>query len=507
MKKQSELEMIWPNFYHSKDIEILDDYSRTEIKLIIKGFFEIMKRSGYERIATWDDQAIFDTLDSIAGEAERDGSNRANEVFVNTYNVIGTFLGFISKESLIPIVYKELDRVLSEFERQVPMLGGKLPENKLVETFDKQFDQSSLPEWKEYTANEISGYTKAWVSAYMNSPAWKLRTKGVTKTIVSVSMKALSEKAYDIYRKTPKSWTKKAIHGILTTFFVSNVDFTAKQYKYVVPALTELLSFVATKGLINSRRVENYCRYLVASEAEMIELAKNPENFGPAKTAMIDMRKQGIDLKDDEAVQKYMERLNASQGVENSKLNKYEGINLDNVKSLSDDQMEKAIEQYDPSPNMTNYYLTSEHLNTDGENTWSEAEANKLHKLGVYYGIKLWLNRSKYKLPDSLTVDNTIWPVSSTVDAMYSNNLVAPEQWKTWIWDTFADWLKGDQSNDKYGDIAVVLMALIRMLTDDKVLSAEVSKSIIQSLQADIISFEQIRTYRDFKNSIEKDKD
>lgn len=391
MKRQSELEIIWPEFYHSDDIEILDDYSRTEIKLIINSFFKIMEKVGYESIGAWGSQEIFDVLGYVATETEKDGTNKAADIFVKSYNMIGAFLGFAAKKNLIPITYKELDYLLIEFERQVPLLNGGESETEVADSFDEQVDQSLLPEWREYTANEISGYTKAWVRLYMNSPAWKKRTKGVTKIIVSVSMQVLSEKAYDIYRKTPKSWTKKAIHGILTNFFVSNVDFTVKQYKYVVPALTGLLNFLATKCLINAKRVENYNRYLVASEAEMFELAENPENFGLAKTAMINMRKQGIDLNDDEAIQNYMEQVNLSQGVGNLKLNHSEGINLDNVRSLSNGQMKKAVEQYDPSPDMTNYYLTCEHLDTRGENIWSEAD--RLHKLGVYYGIKLWLKR------------------------------------------------------------------------------------------------------------------
>ncbi|WP_025023883.1 hypothetical protein [Companilactobacillus nodensis] len=93
------------------------------------------------------------------------------------------------------------------------------------------------------------------------------------------------------------------------------------------------------------------------------------------------------------------------------------------------------------------------------------------------------------------------------MDQLVVNDLVAPEQWGIWTWETFVDWLKEDQDNDRYGDITVVLQALVLMLADDKVLSVEVSKSIIQSLQADIISFERIRTYKNFKNSIEPDKD
>lgn len=93
------------------------------------------------------------------------------------------------------------------------------------------------------------------------------------------------------------------------------------------------------------------------------------------------------------------------------------------------------------------------------------------------------------------------------MDQLVVNDLVVPEQWGIWTWETFVDWLKEDQDNDRYGDITVVLQALVLMLADDKVLSVEVSKSIIQSLQADIISFERIRTYKNFKNSIEPDKD
>ena len=76
MKRQSELEIIWPEFYHSADIEILDDYSRTEIKLIVNSFFKIMEKVGYESIGAWGSQAIFDVLDYVATETEKDGFNR-----------------------------------------------------------------------------------------------------------------------------------------------------------------------------------------------------------------------------------------------------------------------------------------------------------------------------------------------------------------------------------------------------------------------------------------------
>lgn len=140
---------------------------------------------------------------------------------------------------------------------------------------DELYDEPSLPQWQEYTSNNIAQYTQEWIDSYIKSSGWKKRDKSITEELLRTAMSALTDKAYDIYRKTPKSWTKKAIYGILTDYFVSNVGFDTKDYPRIVPALTGLLTYVGKKGWVNAKKIDNYKRYLAASEADMIELSSD----------------------------------------------------------------------------------------------------------------------------------------------------------------------------------------------------------------------------------------
>lgn len=494
MKKQSELEKIWPDFALSEDIEMLSDYSEADIQQNLEKFFSLVNNAGYKSLKKWNGNIIFEFLDMMAAVAEGSNNEAIRAEFVKKYNIISTFLEFASKQNLMSMTYKNIKNLLDDFVSQTPLINPGNHENRpLLDDGQPDYSimsgsikqsQPSLPEWRAATSNDISKYTVDWVEAYTSSPEWEKRTKGVTKDIVSTSISALSEKVYDVYRKTPRSWTKKAIQDILMTYFVSNIDFTAEEYTLVVPALTELLDFVTDKGWLRIEIVERYKRYLAGAESQMIELAKDPNNFGPAKRALISMREQGVDLNTKEEVQKYMDQVNAKNGVDISKIKaKKTSVDYD---SLSPKQLAIMVKEFDTDKEQS--YLDELHKNDDGSKIWSKQKAIEMHEFGVQYGIKLKMNAEKYKIPASIGTSAIIGIASEMFDAMYAQKLDTPEQWQVSAWQDYSSWLREVHDDDAYYVISTVLKALAMILNDDKILSKKVSDGIIDALNGRVVS-------------------
>jgi len=326
--------VIWNKFLVSSEFSDLSDYPKKDVKFILGSFEELAQQVGVNDISKWDGELVFNILMAVGEQAQKDGDFQSFMTFMMFYDIVTEFLKFASMQGIIPITVTEMIDLLDQVQSE---LGLKNNPNT------DSYAEPALPQWREYTANDIAQYSQSWVESYITSPDWKYRSKGVTNDIVTTAMSALTDQAYNEYRKTPKSWTKKAIHGVLTGYFVSNIGFDAKDYQHIVPALTGLLTFVGKKGWINQTKVDNYQRFLAASEDEMIELASDSSNYSSSKTLVTKMMEQDIDLNDESAVNDFINQVNANGGIDSLREDNVDNIPTDsNVISLDNARIVKG---------------------------------------------------------------------------------------------------------------------------------------------------------------------
>jgi len=383
---------IWQDFTHSQEFSELRDYPSEAIKFILENFFGLMKDNGYSDIAKWNINMIFETLMAIVDQSENDDSPESEYVLVSFYNVLHEFLKFSAKENLLPISLLEMTKRIDDFEEATGIQGGTMSEpfNEMDDIRVPVVDDPSLPRWLEYVSDDINEYTGRWVDAYFKSPNWSKRAEGVDADLVKIAMSVLTNEAYDIYRKTPKTWTKKAIHGVLTNYFINDMNLTQEDYQHVVPALTGLLTYVTEQGFISEKKSDNYKRFLAASEAEMIELSHDSNNDGIAKKIMGEMVAQGIDPDDDAAVLKFLEQVDDESKMDifyGDDDDSFDGL-FDGDITLTDEQLIGVAKVYDPDKDEE--YLNFSHATSNGKNKWDREVAKQTHSLGVQYGIKLY---------------------------------------------------------------------------------------------------------------------
>lgn len=478
MAEKIDINQLTTEFSKSFRYASISDYDPEMIKNIVGGFYKMMEETGYPDITKWDGGLIFDVLMGVTEEAVKDGDERDVDTLLVFLEVIQSFIGFLSDTKKIPLSSQELDRVFSEYDDQMDSLLG--PEEY------HEYDDPNLPQWLEYVANDISEYTDDWVDAYVESSAWEKRQKGVDESILRMAMAALTDTAYNQYRKTPKSWTKKAIHGVLTSYFIKNVNFEADEYAYIVPALSGLLDYVVDQGWLNKKRAADYQRFLKASEAEMIELSKDSNNFGDAKLLAVKMLESGIDISDEKSVRDFITDINKQGGV--SYLRK---LDNDSKKTKNIGNVEELAKDFDPDPQRK--FLNSPHLPELDGKKWDQATAIHVHELGVDYGTELALKRDKYVLPVEISVSVVVLSVSQMIDVLYAQHLQAPDEWTIATWQEFSSWLKENQTKEQYDRTVRLLESLMMFLKDRKVLSSKNAKEINSVIQGKVVSLDEAR--------------
>jgi len=281
MGKVNEIDALWPQFLTSEQYQAIDDIPASYVQMCVSQFGSMMTTMFSRTLSQWTVEDVQTLLVMLGNMAAKDPDPTAAGTLVDTYDSIQMFIEFA-------VVTRKTKITRAEYDQLAMILNGIIDtipdENQGQEDlFDGgQFDDG-LPQWQQRTADNISAYTDQWVSAYVASVDWKKRPKGVAEDFLRMVLDTLTERAYNDYRKTPKSWTKKAIVGVFSGYFVSNLTLEPEEYALVVPALCALLDFLGQNGWLNVKKVGTYQRYMMAAAPAMIERAKDPDNYGPAK--------------------------------------------------------------------------------------------------------------------------------------------------------------------------------------------------------------------------------
>lgn len=485
MAKSLGLEAYWTKFVQSPDFKTLSNYPTEVVRQVVQQLDMLMKQSDLEYPSEWDEDVIWSLLTSFVEQADSNGSPEANSTLITFYDIFRALVRFLAVNDALGMSQQQLSYLLEQFESENG-LGGELGE---IPPEDKYY-VPGLPEWRQYISDDINRYTTIWVRKYSNSSDWKYRTKGVTKKLLSGVMIELTNYIYNNYRKTPKTWTKTALKGVMTTAFVENMDFTEKEYSLISPAVSGLMDYVASKGWLNPTRASNYKRYLAAVAPEMIELAKDPRNFGNAKLLSFKMKERGIDLNDEEAVEKFFIEVEDNGGI-NSLLGKEsenDKINSDIETALKlPEALELVAQLYDPDREQE--YLADPHQSKNGNKRWSGKNAIEVHTQAVQDAVLLWGNRDKYDIKMFGRAEVVIQNVADLMDAIYAQNVEIPKQWSTQTFDILGKWSRDTHTPGFYANTVKLLTGLLDVIADNGSFSEEHAAALLKAYRGNVIPF------------------
>lgn len=467
----------WPIFEEFDEYTDFAGYPTQALKESIRYFGEMMSHVTQKPVSKWTVKIIMRGITEFVEEAEADPDEESVTILILTYDIITAYMRCLSVHRLIEVNLDDLRASLNDFEKRHGLKGPVLDPSVFQEPRSVREDPN-LPQWLDYVARDITGYTREWLRAYFESNVWKHRKNKISRDLVETAFTTLVEKGYDVYRKTPKTWTKTAITGVLTGYFVSNMTLTPEEYRQVAPAITPLLAFVGDQGWLNEKRASNYQRYINEAASIMIELAEDPLNSSPAKMLGQALLANGVDLNDSDAVQKFIEQVNENGGVDSlygdddQLFDDEDGIPDDLVQLLDNPrQLTEAAKVYDPDPERD--YLNDAHR--PASSGWRKSRAVETHQLAVETGIRLWLQRAQYAIPKTFETTDLMFAVTDFMDVLYARNLVTPSQWTVAALKEIGQWYERTQTVKDYRDMQVVIAGVIGVLRSTDVISQKQS--------------------------------
>jgi len=509
----SDIETVWSTFRAATAYKVLEIYPEQIVKQVVFTFTSMLQEVNHVDACQWDNQMVAEGLTVLNQQAQQDSDPLALTILKLNYSVLKPFLLFWAKAKESQLQVKPIRQFLKEFEVVTGMDGSPIDVDALS-VQDPIPDQPWLAQWQERTANDIQRYTQDWLTAYLTSPAWAQdQATGVTEDQLDRLLTYVVTQGYDKYRKTPKSWSKKVLAGVLDEV-VANLDLTAAELSLTIPAMGHLLEFAGEQGWLNAKKASTYQRYLTDLTPETIERAKDDSNFGPDKQIFNAMVAQGIDIEDEAAVRAFLEQIKAQGGLVDSKyeggMRLPDGIDLTadeyNLLLDDDDLLYTFAERYEPDPGQD--YLRKHHVMTYDGRKWQEDDADSAHVFGIVVGLQVWLRRQDYQLSQQWQVaENTLAMVAGVADMLYSQHLITLEQSTPAIWQEFGRWIQ-DATPDPDG-MRELMRAIAHVLQDAGYMAPQAGDKLIAALTTgqpkqqkktgNVLSFAEARKRRQHK--------
>lgn len=466
--KKRHLSDITSDFLKSEEYFRLSSQSKENAQALVKSIGDTAEYTGHGDYTKWDADFIAPfTLGLIRNLS--DETQYSLEWFNLTYEVLKSVLKFLARTKRIKISAVMMDNLLQLIESQT------LFEKTDSFILEPEYQDPYLPQWTPHVADNISTYVSQWLKLYEESSAWEKRPKGVDKGMIEILMKLMTESAYNVYRKTPKTWTKFVICEVMRNQFVEKLDLSVDEYKLIVPAMSSMLNYLGKRALLNSKKVENYKRYLAAGEADMLEAAKDPGNYGASKLIYQEMQRCGLDISNRAEVEKFIQEVNDNGGIDS--LLPKEIVDKHN---FTEEEMRFVLNHPEHLDSIIDRFsvgleeIADEHISVHNNHRWSRKQFERIERNGIKDGIKVWLDKDKYKLPKYLKAIDAMAYVVSLETRIYARTLEIPKNWSIETWQMIAGSFDSGMVKEK-----TIVKALVQFKADERVIDQMLANQIL----------------------------
>lgn len=282
-----------------------------------------------------------------------------------------------------------------------------------------------LPMWQPSRLLRVNLQYSRLMKIYQERPEWQNRPEVVTADFMQNVVETLLVIGYNRYRKLPRSWTKHMLVEIMTGDFVADRLYSQEEYAAIGPMLTDLIGIVGSEQMMKPNKVAQLQRYIQAAAAEMVEAAKDPNNYSVDKKMILKIQAAGVDLDDDDSINNYV------TDHKNDIFSEYEnGFPITAAVFDDPEQLAKLIDFYSPDQER-NYLNPDAHVETFEGRSWHRKDAIRAHRIAVELGFRAYLDQQQ-KHPENVgPVSDYVAPFEFYLGSAYDFNLLQPEELTT----------------------------------------------------------------------------
>ncbi len=158
-------------------------------------------------------------------------------------------------------------------------------------------------EYSEEKLQEITNKVSRWIEDFKKSPGY-LGLSQSQQDEAGFIIATFAELMYNYYELKPEKWNGKSLEECCIDLFPRKISAGIEFYEAVEPVLTTFFEFMQYNRLITNAK--QLTIQLKKVSPQMIAIANNPANWGPAKQIMLGAFEEGIDPTDQEAINQYM---------------------------------------------------------------------------------------------------------------------------------------------------------------------------------------------------------
>lgn len=171
-----------------------------------------------------------------------------------------------------------------------------------------------MKEYSDSKKDEIQNLVRVWAEEFKGDKRYQALTDS-QKQESGFIIDVFADLIYGYFLQEPSEWTAAALEECCLDLLPRKVSAGPEFYKSLEPVLTGFFGFLEDKGYITGAQRLISCLKKVSGA--MIELADNPDNWGPAKQLLMGATKAGVNLEDPNAFDRYVQMYNMMQSDRN----------------------------------------------------------------------------------------------------------------------------------------------------------------------------------------------
>lgn len=164
-----------------------------------------------------------------------------------------------------------------------------------------------MEKYSDTVLQEIKDRVSTWVDEFEESTEYS-GLSAAEREESGFIIDVFAELMYNYFLETPEKWSAGALAECCLDLFPRKVLSGPEFYEAVEPVLTAFFAFLQRNGRITN--AAELTRRLRKVAGDMIRRANQPDNWGLAKTVFVGALRDGVDLSDETALARYVEKWN-----------------------------------------------------------------------------------------------------------------------------------------------------------------------------------------------------
>jgi len=158
-------------------------------------------------------------------------------------------------------------------------------------------------EYSDEELEEILNKIETWIKSFNDSKYFKELTeeqKEESGFIISI----FAEYMYSYIGLTPKKWDESGLEECCLDILPRKVTADKSFYRSVAPVLFAFFNFLGEKRLL--RKASKLAKRIKEIDAQIVKNASDSSRWGMAKSMLMGAKKAGVDLDDQNELNKFM---------------------------------------------------------------------------------------------------------------------------------------------------------------------------------------------------------